>query len=269
MGNHDNQIFVVSAGDQSLYVDMEMRRFVDLDELFGVQGIKSVIYDREDEAFYLLCNKMNGALGLYLIMFEERQPENHKIITSWRHNLSIGDTCIYISRGLDKDNKAYKELICGFKTIYINTFTTTVLDLGADITKGRQTLAKHESFQLWESPVTGLLLRVSKDFITFSKSGMNVLALGSLEMKIVKDNLGFEKILHSLNSLSYLKVDPQNFVNCRCQTYENRVISIEQENQRKINGKLSTIYEELYKIKIHEITLRELLILQSLYVSKT
>jgi hypothetical protein len=30
-----------------------------------------------------------------------------------------------------------------------------------------------------------------------------------------------------------------------------------------------TIYESIYKIKIHEITLRELLIFQSFYVSKT
>jgi len=115
----------------------------------------------------------------------------------------------------------------------------------------------------------GLLLKVSKDFITFSKTGMNVVALGSSNNRKIKDNLGFDKQLHSLHSLDYLKVDPDNYVNCKCQTYENRVISIEQESSREINGEINTVFEEIYKIKIHEITLRELLILQSFYVSKT
>ena len=78
--------------------------------------------------------------------------------------------------------------------------------------------------------MTGLLLKVSKDYLTFSKTGINVVALGSVSKRIVKDNLGFDKQLHSLDSLNYLKVDPENYVNCRCQIYENRVISIEQES---------------------------------------
>ena len=56
--------------------------------------------------------------------------------------------------------------------------------------------------------MTGLLLKVSKDFLTFSKTGINVVALGSVSKRIVKDNLGFDKQLHSLDSLNYLKVDP-------------------------------------------------------------
>lgn len=111
-----------------------------------------------------------------------------------------------------------------------------------------------------------MLLRLSKEFVTFSKAGMNVVALGNQDTKYLKDNFGLDKILHSLDSLNYLKVDPANYVNCKCQNYENRVISIEQENVREDNSIFNT---ELYKIKLNEITLRELLILQSFYVSKT
>jgi hypothetical protein len=69
-------------------------------------------------------------------------------------------------------------------------------------------------------------------------------------------------MIHSLDSLSYLKVESMNFINFKCQDYNNRVISIEQEWHRIENGKIiSTHYDEIYKIKIHEITLRELLIL--------
>jgi hypothetical protein len=46
-------------------------------------------------------------------------------------------------------------------------------------------------------------------------------------------------------------------------------MAIEQESSRIIGGEVQTFYETIYKIKIHEITLRELLIFQSFYVSKT
>jgi hypothetical protein len=50
-------------------------------------------------------------------------------------------------------------------------------------------------------------------------------------------------------------------LNFRCQDYNNRVISVEQEYIKDgFKGK-ENIYEDLYKIKIHEVSLRELLIL--------
>ena len=36
-----------------------------------------------------------------------------------------------------------------------------------------------------------------------------------------------------------------------------------------IQGEMETTFESVYKVKIHEITLRELLILQSFYICKT
>ena len=36
---------------------------------------------------------------------------------------------MFISRGINKYGEAFKELICGYKTIYINTYNTVVLDL--------------------------------------------------------------------------------------------------------------------------------------------
>ena len=151
---------------------------MDFNELYGVQSIKSILYDREDEAFYFLCNKRNGFIGFYLYKFSERDPEDYTILTSWRHNLSIGDANIFLSRGYTKKNKRFKELICGYKTIFINTYNTVVLDLGAVVYKGRQTIFRHEAFELWESNISGLLLKVSKEFITFSRTGMNILGLG-------------------------------------------------------------------------------------------
>jgi hypothetical protein len=53
-------------------------------------------------------------------------------------------------------------------------------------------LFKHESFHLWESDCIGLLCEVSKDFLLVSKAGMNVLSLGTIEKKRVKDFEGLD-----------------------------------------------------------------------------
>lgn len=69
-----------------------------------------------------------------------------------------------------------KELVISYKTIYINTYNVMVMDISVD---GDQSiLFRHESFQLWESESSGLLLDKNKDFITLNKNGMQVLALG-------------------------------------------------------------------------------------------
>jgi len=45
-----------------------------------------------------------------------------------------------------------KELVVSYKTIYINLFSAIVLDMKTGMIKFR-----YESYQLWESPVTGFL----------------------------------------------------------------------------------------------------------------
>jgi hypothetical protein len=72
-------------------------------------------------------------------------------------------------------------------------------------------------------------------------------------------------MIHSLDSLSFLKPESVNFINYQCQDYNNRIISIEQE----WTTGTETRYVEVYKVKIFEITLRELMILMSFYICKT
>lgn len=76
-------------------------------------------------------------IGFFLYKVAEDNPKNFTILTSWRHNLEIGDACIFISRGVSKKDEPFKELICGYKTIFINTYNTVVLDLGPGISEGR------------------------------------------------------------------------------------------------------------------------------------
>ena len=63
--------------------------------------------------------------------------------------------------------------------------------------------------------------------------------------------------------MSFLKIDPKNHLNFHCQDYNNRIISVEDEYQKQ---DLTNYYDSIYKIKIHEVTLRELLIMQSFYL---
>jgi hypothetical protein len=70
-----------------------------------------------------------GVTGFFLIRFSQDDPSYYRVITAWRNNLNIGDSSMFISRGLTKDGLAFKELVVGYKTISINTYNTVVLDL--------------------------------------------------------------------------------------------------------------------------------------------
>jgi DNA-directed RNA polymerase specialized sigma subunit len=83
-------------------------------------------------------------------------------------------------------------------------------------------------------------------------------------------------MIHSLDAYKFLKIDKENYINYQCQYYSNRVISIEHEWTKKLNdtdvyGKKEheTKYYDIYKVKIHEITLREIMILQAIYLCKS
>lgn len=72
-------------------------------------------------------------------------------MTLWKHKLEIDNANIFVLRGNDNQTKApFKELVIGFKTIYINTYNVVIQDISGDVEK-RTTLYRHESFQLWES----------------------------------------------------------------------------------------------------------------------
>lgn len=117
----------------------------------------------------------------------------------------------------------------------------------------------------------GLLLTKNKDYIHLNKSGMHVLSLGSTEKRPIVDNYGMNRMIHSLESCNFLKVDKSNYLVFQCQKHENRVVAIEQEyikGETKEAGE-ETSFTNLLNVRIHEITLRELLLFNSLYVCKT
>ena len=124
----------------------------------------------------------------------------------------------------------------------------------------------------------GFLLEKSKDFIHLSKEGMKVLSLGSHEKRHITDSEGTDRCIHSLESCNFLKVDPNNYLLFECAKSSQRVISIQQEfikgemldaNTTADGGGEEAAFWNLYNVRLHEITLRELLLFKSLYVCKT
>ena len=96
-----------------------------------------------------------------------------------------------------------------------------------------------------------------------------MLSVGTVEKKKIQDVDGYDKMIHSFDSLSYLKLSSSNFIKLACQDYDNRVVSVQQEYKKLENGVMMTFQDTIYSIKIHEVTLRELLILESFYVTRT
>jgi hypothetical protein len=60
------------------------------------------------------------------------------------------------------------------------------------------------------------LLNKNKDFVTLGKTGMEVLSLGSKEKRIIVDMDGIDRMIHSLESYNFLKVDKNNYLLFEC-----------------------------------------------------
>jgi hypothetical protein len=92
--------------------------------------------------FYLLANKHHSKLGLFLIKFSEKNPQNknHKFFLKYKNKLEISDADIAVLKNPEKN---YKELIISYKTISINTYTVRVIDISSE---DPWPLYSHESF---------------------------------------------------------------------------------------------------------------------------
>ena len=74
-----------------------------------------------------------GRIGFFLIRFKENDPQKFNFLTMWPHKLNIDNVIMKIIRDVDKDGVPYKELIIGYKTIYINTYNLVVQDMSGKI----------------------------------------------------------------------------------------------------------------------------------------
>ena len=132
---------IIASIDDRIYYNHMNNKQVDLDETFKISNIKEIIYDDEERLFYMLANKYDEKLGIFLIRFREENPIKHRFILKWKNKLDIADADVNIIR--NTKNK-YKELVLSFKTIFINTFNVQVIDISSP--KQQKTMFRHESF---------------------------------------------------------------------------------------------------------------------------
>lgn len=52
----------------------------------------------------------------------------------------------------------------------------------------------------------------SHDFIILNKAGLSFIPLGNQQKKIIKNPDGSDRMVHSLESLSYLKIEDSNHI---------------------------------------------------------
>ena len=99
-------------------------------------------------------------------------------------------------------------------------------------------------YQLWESPIKGMM-NSTNDFIIVNKDGLSFVPLGNNSKKQVQNPDGVDRIVHSLESCNYLKIEESNLIHIeKPRTLgSTTIISIEEEF---FNSQGENEYDDLY-----------------------
>ena len=77
--------------EDGYYWNHTTKTLVDLDQEFKVDNFKNVCYDSEDKMFYVIVNKFEEKLGVFLIKFEEKNPLNYSFFLKYKNKLDISN----------------------------------------------------------------------------------------------------------------------------------------------------------------------------------
>ena len=178
--------------------------------------IKQIIYDSEDQIFYILANMYQGRLGFFMICFHELDDIDAPdfkpyFLIKLKNKLDIADANIHVLRNKEE---RYKELLVSYKTIFVNTYNLTVIDISdvQEDTDIQKITFRFECFQLWESKIRSFFMESNQDFVAISADGIDVLDLSPMQCRKLKSNLGEDLVLHSLEAFNYLCIDPNNVI---------------------------------------------------------
>ena len=157
--NADQTKFIVNSSQDVLYVDIEEKLEIDLDEREKISIILNIVKSSDDEHFYIMANKKNEMLGYYLFDVSINHPlEESRYLINWNNKLNISDVDMqmleedYIfdpnetksfvnntrrNHTLDDDdpNKKSDSIVISYKAIGINTYNVFVIDLKTRLIK--------------------------------------------------------------------------------------------------------------------------------------
>tara|TARA_B110000285_G_scaffold78424_1_gene90297 strand:+ start:2111 stop:2329 length:219 start_codon:yes stop_codon:yes gene_type:complete len=69
-------------------------------------------------------------LGFFIIRIDAKDPKaDYMFLTKWKNKLDIGDASLNVLRHEDIHGHEFKELIISYKSININTYNVTVMDI--------------------------------------------------------------------------------------------------------------------------------------------
>lgn len=148
--------------------------------------------------------------------------------------------------------------------IYTNTYTILIIDR-----KTARVLYKHSNYQLWESPCYGFLSTLHNDFIILNKDGMSFVKLNEHEMRKSFNNQdGIKRMIHSIGSANYLKIEASNMVDYQSamgvQTSHSVTIQ-----QQYLDNFGNTYYDDIFRLELHKMRLKELILIESLFRLET
>ena len=184
----------------------DILREIDIDEKENVGALQNII--ASETHFYVLANKKDHKLGYYLFAIELNRPhENYEYLINWNNKLDIGNCDLQLMKETNKvTGNVDRFIVVSYKSIGINTMNVFVIDLESKLIR-----YWFEGYQLWESPVKGFLLN-NNDFLILSKTGLQLLQLGTKDSKVVFDKEGQKRYIHSLGKPNYLKIEPSNHI---------------------------------------------------------
>ena len=110
--NKNQSKFIVSSNEDALFVNLENKTEIDIDQQYGLQKIKDIEYDEEDKIFYVSSNMYMNKFGVYIQRIYEDEPTIESKVIKWHTRLEIGDVDLYIMRN---NALGLKELVIGYR----------------------------------------------------------------------------------------------------------------------------------------------------------
>ena len=68
--NDDQTVVFIAAGQDVLFVKLECRSEIDVDQIFSITDVKACIF--LNKTFYVIANKYRRVKGIYFLRIEEK-----------------------------------------------------------------------------------------------------------------------------------------------------------------------------------------------------
>lgn len=134
---NDQTRCLIASNTKLMFVNIAKKIQKNMTKMVEMTDFKHIIYNAGDDQFYVLANRFNGKLGVYVITINASDYTMIGYVYKQDTNLDIADANLYIN-----NFNQLKELIISYKVIYINTFDILIIDLRLP---GYRLVFKHES----------------------------------------------------------------------------------------------------------------------------